>query len=72
MSRHTKIVATLGPASSSPEVLERMVAAGVNVVRMNFSHGTAEDHLARARTVREAAARGAGNRADRGVACSTK
>lgn len=57
MSRHTKIVATLGPASSSPEVLERMVAAGVNVVRMNFSHGTAEDHLARARTVREAAAR---------------
>ena len=57
MSRHTKIVATLGPASSSPEVLERMVAAGVNVVRMNFSHGTAEDHLARARTVREAATR---------------
>ena len=57
MSRHTKIVATLCPASSSPEVLERMVAAGVNVVRMNFSHGTAEDHLARARTVREAAAR---------------
>ena len=57
MSRHTKIVATLGPASSSPEVLERMVAAGVNVVRMNFSHGTAEDHLARARPVREAAAR---------------
>ena len=57
MSRHTKIVATLGPASSSLEVLERMVAAGVNVVRMNFSHGTAEDHLARARTVREAAAR---------------
>lgn len=57
MSRHTKIVATLGPASSSPEVLERMVAVGVNVVRMNFSHGTAEDHLARARTVREAAAR---------------
>ena len=55
--RRAKIVATLGPASSSPEVLERMVAAGVNVVRMNFSHGTAEDHLARARTVREAAAR---------------
>ncbi|MFV0370795.1 MAG: pyruvate kinase [Azonexus sp.] len=57
MSRHTKIVATLGPASSSPEVLERMVAAGVNVVRMNFSHGSAEDHQARARIIREAAAR---------------
>ncbi len=57
MSRHTKIVATLGPASSSPEVLERMVAAGVNVVRMNFSHGSAEDHQERARIIREAAAR---------------
>ncbi|WP_374278903.1 pyruvate kinase [Azonexus sp.] len=57
MSRHTKIVATLGPASSTPEVLERMVAAGVDVVRMNFSHGTAEDHKARAATIREVAAR---------------
>ena len=57
MTRHTKIVATLGPASSMPEVLDRMVQAGIDVVRMNFSHGTAEDHLARARTVREAAAR---------------
>jgi pyruvate kinase len=57
MPRHTKIVATLGPASSSPEVLERMVRAGIDVVRMNFSHGTAEDHQARARTIREIAAR---------------
>jgi len=57
MSRHTKIVATLGPASSTPEVLERMVAAGVDVVRMNFSHGSAEDHKARAATIREVAAR---------------
>jgi pyruvate kinase len=57
MSRHTKIVATLGPASSSPEVLENMVRAGVDVVRMNFSHGTAEDHQARATTIREIAAR---------------
>ena len=57
MTRHTKIVATLGPASSSAEVLERMVAAGVDVVRMNFSHGTAEDHKARARTIREIGAR---------------
>ena len=39
-NRSTKIVATLGPASSSPEVLERMFRAGVDVVRMNFSHGT--------------------------------
>ena len=36
----TKIVATLGPASSDPEVLEAMIRAGVNVVRLNFSHGT--------------------------------
>jgi pyruvate kinase len=55
MPRSTKIVATLGPASSDPLVLERMLAAGVDVVRLNFSHGTAEDHLARARLVREAA-----------------
>ena len=48
MSRHTKIVATLGPASSTPEILERMVQAGIDVVRMNFSHGSAEDHRARA------------------------
>ncbi|NCW82890.1 MAG: hypothetical protein EBV68_13595, partial [Betaproteobacteria bacterium] len=41
MHRATKIVATLGPASSSPEVLERLILAGVNVVRLNFSHGSA-------------------------------
>jgi len=57
MPRSTKIVATLGPASSDPLVLERMLAAGVDVVRFNFSHGTAEDHLKRAGLVREAAAR---------------
>src|SRR5512136_3110703 len=55
MARSTKIVATLGPASSDPLVLERMLAAGVDVVRFNFSHGTAEDHLKRAALVREAA-----------------
>ncbi|HEY5637128.1 MAG TPA: pyruvate kinase [Burkholderiales bacterium] len=53
MLRSTKIVATLGPASSNPEVLERMVRAGVDVVRLNFSHGTAADHLARAEMVKE-------------------
>ena len=57
MPRATKIVATLGPASSSPEVLERMIRAGVDVVRLNFSHGTAQDHIARAKLVREVAAR---------------
>ncbi|MBL8418244.1 MAG: pyruvate kinase [Dechloromonas sp.] len=57
MSRHTKIVATLGPASSSTEVLERMVGAGIDVVRMNFSHGTTDDHLARANIIREIAGR---------------
>ena len=57
MARSTKIVATLGPASSDPLVLERMLAAGVDVVRFNFSHGTAEDHLKRAKLVREASAK---------------
>ena len=37
--RRTKIVATLGPASTPPDVLERMIVAGVDVVRLNFSHG---------------------------------
>ena len=53
MLRSTKIVATLGPASSDPAVLERMVLSGVDVVRLNFSHGTADDHLARATLVKE-------------------
>ena len=57
MPRQTKIVATLGPASSSPEVLERLIAAGVDVVRLNFSHGTAQDHIDRAAMVRAAAER---------------
>ena len=55
MQRSTKIVATLGPASNEREVLTRMIAAGVDVVRMNFSHGSAEEHLARAELVREVA-----------------
>jgi pyruvate kinase len=55
MQRSTKIVATLGPASSELDVLRRMIAAGVDVVRMNFSHGKHEDHLHRAELVRQAA-----------------
>ena len=57
MPRHTKIVATLGPASSSPEMMERLIAAGVDTVRLNFSHGTAQDHIDRAAMVRAAAER---------------
>jgi len=53
MLRSTKIVATLGPASSDPATLERMVRAGVDVVRLNFSHGSAEDHVARAQLVKD-------------------
>ena len=56
-TRATKIVATLGPASSDPAMLEAMIRAGVNVVRLNFSHGKAQDHIDRAKLVREAAAR---------------
>ncbi len=55
--RATKIVATLGPASSDPALLEQMIRAGVNVVRLNFSHGKAQDHIDRAQMVREAARR---------------
>jgi len=57
MTRATKIVATLGPASSDPDVLERLLRAGVDVVRLNFSHGTAQDHIDRARHVRDCAER---------------
>ena len=53
MLRSTKIVATLGPSSSEPAVLERMIRAGVDVVRLNFSHGTAADHEKRAALVKE-------------------
>src|SRR6218665_337168 len=55
--RATKIVATLGPASSEPALLEAMIRAGVNVVRLNFSHGKAQDHIDRAACVRAAAQR---------------
>ena len=55
--RATKIVATLGPASSDPVLLEKMIRAGVNVVRLNFSHGKAEDHIKLATVVRAAAKR---------------
>ncbi len=53
MQKRTKIVATLGPASSDQATLERMFEAGVDVVRLNFSHGKAADHIARVEMVRE-------------------
>jgi len=57
VSTRTKIVATIGPASDSPELLDRLLRAGVNVVRLNLSHGTLEQQLTRLRAVREAAER---------------
>jgi pyruvate kinase len=57
MERRTKIVATIGPASRDPEVLARMVEAGMDVARLNFSHGTADEHAETARLVRDAAGR---------------
>jgi len=59
MPRRTKIVATLGPASSDKQTLTRMIEAGLDVVRMNFSHGTAREHVERVELVR-ALARKAG------------
>ncbi|WP_137819882.1 pyruvate kinase [Pseudomonas sp. 2FG] len=55
--RRTKIVATLGPSSNSPEVLEQLILAGLDVARLNFSHGSPDEHKARARLVREIAAK---------------
>lgn len=56
-SRRTKVVATLGPASSSAERIEALILAGMDVARLNFSHGSAQEHAERARLVRSLAAR---------------
>ncbi|MBL0871375.1 MAG: pyruvate kinase [Phycisphaerales bacterium] len=53
----TSIVATVGPASDSPEMLQKLIDAGVSVFRLNFSHGTLDDHLRRLSAIREAAKR---------------
>lgn len=55
--RRTKIVSTLGPSTDKPGILEAILEAGVNVVRMNFSHGTADDHRQRVTRVRNIAAK---------------
>ncbi|MGH7369827.1 MAG: pyruvate kinase, partial [Candidatus Methylomirabilaceae bacterium] len=57
MDRKTKIVCTIGPASSKPEIIEQMIGAGMDVARLNFSHGTWEEHRDVVRTVRELSAR---------------
>ncbi len=53
--RKTKIVCTIGPASETPELLERLIEAGMNVARLNFSHGNHEEHALRIKRIREAA-----------------
>jgi len=55
--RKTKVVCTIGPASESPQVLETLVQAGMNVARLNFSHGTHEEHLKKIETIREISGR---------------
>ena len=55
--RHTKIIATIGPASREPHVIDELIAAGVDIVRLNFSHGTQADHAQKFHMVREAAKR---------------
>jgi pyruvate kinase len=55
MTRRTKIVCTIGPASGAPDILRAMIAAGMDVARLNFSHGKHEDHRRTLDTVREAA-----------------
>lgn len=57
MKRRTKIVATLGPASDQPDSLEKLIRAGIDMVRVNFSHGSADDHRQRMQLVRDCAAR---------------
>lgn len=57
MSRRTKIVATLGPVTDTPEALDAILRAGVDVARVNFSHGSADEHIARVQRFRDAAKR---------------
>ena len=63
MKRRAKIVCTLGPATSSPEMVRALIAAGMDVARLNFSHGTREEHAAVYKEVRAA-----GDAAGRAVA----
>src|SRR3954469_9990924 len=56
LRRRTKIVATVGPASRSPELLARLIAAGVNIFRLNLSHGSQDEHRTNYENIRAAAA----------------
>ena len=51
--RKTKIICTIGPASEKPEMLEKLIEAGMNVARLNFSHGSYEEHGARIENIRK-------------------
>ena len=51
--KKTKIVCTIGPSSESPEIIEDLIKNGMNVARLNFSHGTHEEHLAKMKTIRK-------------------
>src|SRR4030043_778543 len=55
--RRTKIVCTIGPSSESPQTLETLIQAGMNVARLNFSHGTHEEHFEKIKTIRQIAER---------------
>ena len=55
--RKTKIIATIGPASREPEILEQLILAGMDCARLNFSHGTLEEHAEVIRSVRELSAK---------------
>ncbi|MFV1999621.1 MAG: pyruvate kinase, partial [Acidimicrobiia bacterium] len=55
MRRKTKIVATLGPATESPDVVVKLIERGMNVARFNFSHGSHADHARRFEIVRQCA-----------------
>ena len=54
MEKNTKIVCTIGPASESVDTLVQLIEAGMNVARLNFSHGDHDEHLARINNIREA------------------
>ena len=70
--RRTKIVATQGPATSTPEVLDAMIAAGVDVFRLNFAHGSHESHAESMRAIKEAIARSGRHVAVMGDLCGPK
>lgn len=53
LTHRTKVVATIGPASSSPDVIREMVQAGMNVARLNFSHGSYPDHAHMVQVLRD-------------------